>query len=88
MQFSLVVSAPDSQSGGNGFDPRQRPIRPGLTKTPICLRSVNWYSFGWSEKLYVRPWGGECRVAVSNVPFIILRARGRSVVKWALANSD
>ena len=58
-------SAPDSPSGGTGFDPRQHPTCPRLTKPSILLRSVTWYQLRLGgEKSFVRPWGGECRAAV------------------------
>ena len=51
---SVVVSAPDSQSGDTGFDPRQHPTCPRLTKPSILLRSVNWYQLrlGVKSPLY------------------------------------
>ena len=51
---SEVVSSSNSQSGGTGFDSRQRPTCPGLTKPSILLRSVNWYQLrlGVKSPLY------------------------------------
>jgi len=42
---SVVVSSPDSQSGGNGFDSRRRSTYSGLTKPVILSGSANWYQF-------------------------------------------
>ena len=49
-----MVSAPNSQSGGTGFDPRQHPTCPRLTKPSSLLRSVNWYQLrlGVISQLY------------------------------------
>ena len=40
LRDSLVVSPPDSQSGGSGFDPLQHPTCPRLTKPSILLTSL------------------------------------------------
>ena len=40
------------------------------------------------KRYFVRPWGGECRAAVSAVSFIILLDHDLSVVTRALVISD
>ena len=76
-------SAPDSRSGGTGFDPWQHPIMPGLT----IVQAFQPFEVGkLDEKSFIRPCRGvERGAAVSAVPFIILPLYGVSVVKRALA---